>query len=403
MAIEQTGAIYKSFTFDGIDSRDYGVYISGDAVFDAPERDVEMIEIPGRNGAYALDNGRFHNITVTYPAGIFGGSESDFAQGISDLRNALASRKGYCRLEDEYNPGEYRMAVYKSGLEVTPAQLKAGEFSIVFDCKPQRFLKSGEDAVRVNNNDTITNDTQFDAQPLLQVWGHGNIDIGGQGITVENIPVGNVLVMNQVRPIEPGNRVFTLDTSQLEIGDTIGADAVLYLHFGITPKTGYRVKTAPDYQYSASNALENTFGTAHTFTINGWGIPPTIPVVMTDGTNDYNCEYRINVEVKYDGADRITVRRVSVAVNTFGNYATVVPMFGSTAIYADSTKSALGTPLYIDCEMGEAYKLEGGEIISSNAGVSLPASLPVLHPGANVVGFDNTVTKLMVAPRWWIV
>ena len=114
MAITPTpnNSIYKGLVFDDIDSRDYGIYITGSSVFNSPERDVEMIEIPGRNGSYALDNGRFNNIEVTYPAGLFGGSEADFASGIRAFRNALASRIGYKRLEDDYNPNEYRMAVF---------------------------------------------------------------------------------------------------------------------------------------------------------------------------------------------------------------------------------------------------------------------------------------------------
>ena len=184
MGVAQTGAIYKGFTFDGINSKQYGVYISGTAVFNAPERDVEMIEIPGRNGAYALDRRRFSNIEVTYPSGIFGDTDADFAQGISDLRNALASRVGYCRLEDEYNTNEYRLAVYKSGLEVEPAALKAGEFEIIFDCKPQRFLTSGETAQAVASGSTITNPTLFDAKPLIAVDGYGELSIGDYTVTI---------------------------------------------------------------------------------------------------------------------------------------------------------------------------------------------------------------------------
>ena len=76
MAVNKTGAMFKSLTFDGEDSRDYGVYITGQAVFNAPEREVEMISIPGRNGQFALDKGRFENIEVTYPAGIFANTEA---------------------------------------------------------------------------------------------------------------------------------------------------------------------------------------------------------------------------------------------------------------------------------------------------------------------------------------
>ena len=50
--------LFKSLRYGDIDTKEYDVYISGDAVFNSPARDVEMIEIPGRNGAYALDKRR---------------------------------------------------------------------------------------------------------------------------------------------------------------------------------------------------------------------------------------------------------------------------------------------------------------------------------------------------------
>ena len=133
------GAIYKELTFGGDQSGDYGLYISGAGAFNAPQRDVEMVTIPGRNGAFALDHGRFENIEVTYPAGVFGVDDNDFASKVADIRAWLCSKKGYVQLTDEYNPSEYRLAVYKSGLDVSLAELKAGEFDLVFECMPQRF------------------------------------------------------------------------------------------------------------------------------------------------------------------------------------------------------------------------------------------------------------------------
>ena len=190
MAIKPTpnNNMFKSLVFDGVDSRDYGIYITGDAVFNSPERDVEMIEIPGRNGAYALDKGRFSNIKVSYPAGIAGDTEADFREGISAFRNALASRKGYKRLEDDYNPDEYRMAVYKSGLEVTPKALKAGEFTITFDCKPQRFLKSGETAVTIGG--AVTN-PQTESGSIVSIEGTGADKVTSLIAQIEPVQAGS--------------------------------------------------------------------------------------------------------------------------------------------------------------------------------------------------------------------
>ena len=59
---------YGKLIYGDVDSSDYGIYISGEGVYDAPERAVEFVNVPGRNGAIALDQGRYENIKVTYPA-----------------------------------------------------------------------------------------------------------------------------------------------------------------------------------------------------------------------------------------------------------------------------------------------------------------------------------------------
>ena len=155
-------ALFNSLTFDGVNSLDSGIYITGEAVYNAPQRQVEMVTIPGRNGTLAIDQGRFENIEVTYPAGCFADDQSDFASKIMEFRNELASRFGYKRLVDTYHPDEFRLGTYSSGLEVGAVGYhRAGEFDITFDCKPQRFLVSGEETVTIGEwgeTETATGD-----------------------------------------------------------------------------------------------------------------------------------------------------------------------------------------------------------------------------------------------------
>lgn len=175
--------------FGGEDSSTFGIYISGEGVFDAPERTVEMVEIPGRNGALTIDKGKYENIEVTYPAFNYEPAMNDFVDNLSDFRNALCSKKGYQRLEDTFHPDEFRMAVYRSGLEVKPIKYNsASQFDITFDCKPQRFLKSGETVITLTGTDTITNPTLFDSKPLLVVTGTGNLTVNGVQIAISATP-----------------------------------------------------------------------------------------------------------------------------------------------------------------------------------------------------------------------
>lgn len=185
-------AIFNSFIFDDINSLDKGVYITGEAVYNAPERIIEMVEVPGRNGAIAIDQGRFANIEITYPAGAYAVTQEEWAGKIEAIRNILCSRYSYKRLEDTYNPEEYRMGLYKAGLEVAAvAYSRAGEFNITFDCKPQRWLKSGEEEQTFTGQAVIENPTDFEARPLLVVTGYGNLTIGERTFTIAEGPEGS--------------------------------------------------------------------------------------------------------------------------------------------------------------------------------------------------------------------
>ena len=57
--------------------------------------------------------------------------------------------------------------------------------------------------------------------------------------------------------------------------------------------------------------------------------------------------------------------------------------------------------MYIDLDLGEAYKYEGGVPVSVNNGVVIPAELPTLPNGATTITYDNTFTSVKVTPRWW--
>lgn len=409
MAVAKTGALFKALTFDGYSSRNYGIYITGEAVYNAPERDVEMVTIPGRNGAFALDHERFENIEVTYPAGIFADNEEDFADGISSFRNMLCSRQGYCVLQDEYHPDEYRLAVYKSGLEVTPTQLKAGEFDITFECKPQRFLTSGDTAVAVANNGTITNPTLFESNPLLEVKGKGTITMAGHEIKVNDVPLGMVTL----QPAKQNIYDLSYDNNLVQNGDPLYFDEVKAWTSdssfnkdisNIVPGLTSKNKSNADvnmwgYWAEKVNARQIRFyfqyidasfttGTSGYLAIN---VPYTI--TFTDSTTStITYGHRIDYTSGSDEFD------FSVGSKS-GSPITAVA--DTSELTADSTVSALGNPTYIDCEIGEAYKIENDQLISLDNAVELGSNLPVLEPGSNTITYDNTITELKVTPRWW--
>ena len=181
--------LLNHLTYDGVDSSSFGVFISGDGVFDAPARRGEMVSIPGRNGSIFMDEGVFENITIEYPAFIGTGYESLFRQKLGDLRSWLSSRGNYKRLTDTYHPDEFRLGIFREGLEVDPQHItRAGEFTMKFDCKPQRFLVSGETPQTFAASGSITNPELFPSAPLLEIVGTGTLTIGDYSLEIDANP-----------------------------------------------------------------------------------------------------------------------------------------------------------------------------------------------------------------------
>ena len=173
------------FTLDGKCSKDFGVYISGSGTYNAPERDVEMLEIPGRNGSLVIDNQRFRNVELTYPAFI----RTDFPKSAEAVRAWLCAEPGYRRLEDTYHPDKYRMARFSGTVDFeTRALNKSAEFEITFECKPQRFLKNGEAKISARNGMSVFNPTPFTALPLIRVYGtSGTLEVGNIAVQIKKI------------------------------------------------------------------------------------------------------------------------------------------------------------------------------------------------------------------------
>ena len=181
------------FYLDGVSCRQFCISISGEDTFNSAERDIESVPIPGRSGELTLDNKRFKNVPVPYPAIVLG----DFRRNAAAARAWLLSVPGYRRLEDSYHPEEFRLARYYAGLEFKPwAYNRQGEVTITFDCMPQRFLKSGEEAVTLTAAATLYNPTLFEAQPMITVRGSGAGSLTVNGHTVAISEIGTSVTLN---------------------------------------------------------------------------------------------------------------------------------------------------------------------------------------------------------------
>lgn len=177
--------VRKKFLFDGKSSLDFGCYITESDTFNSASKTQSKISVPGRNGDVIVSDNRYDNVPYSIKVGMYGSSENDLHYKIRELRSYLLSRKGYCRLEDDYHSDEYRMAQFADSIDFDITNLIVGEATLTFDAKPQHFLKSGETKLVFTANGKIENPTYFESNPLLRVYGQGKLEIGSGLIKIK--------------------------------------------------------------------------------------------------------------------------------------------------------------------------------------------------------------------------
>ena len=183
--------------FNGIPSTNYGIHVETPPVYATPERDYEVVHIPGRNGDLVIDKGSYQNVTRKYSisVGEIDGNFTTLAAGVSEW---LHSASGYARLEDSYESDYFRLAYYVADAEMENLFHQAGKMLIEFNCKPARFLKAGERAVPFTTDGSISNPTFQKSFPKLTVVvsGSGTLTIGDQTITISGLTNSTRMVID---------------------------------------------------------------------------------------------------------------------------------------------------------------------------------------------------------------
>lgn len=218
-------------TYNGISSSEYGILVEHPPGYHIPERDYEYIHVPGRNGDLLIDKGSYLNSTRTYEIA-FGDDEAVLYSGLPILRREkvpntyppaysyspaissitgpatawigetyhsmaakvarwLHSASGYARLEDTYDPDHFMLASYVNEVDIENVLAHAGRAEIEFNCKPQRYLKSGEDTVYGETGSatygesrtyTFRNRPPFPALPYIKISGTGTLNLLHNGV-----------------------------------------------------------------------------------------------------------------------------------------------------------------------------------------------------------------------------
>jgi phage-related protein len=176
----------ETFYLDGIDARSVGIYLQSPIQFSEAVPILETQSIPGRNGDLIFETGSYENRSGTAFCFCL---QENVENAISSAGRFLMNKRGYRRLETSDDPNHYWMARVENSPQITMRLRTLAPFEVGFDCKPQRFLKSGENAVSFSRSGRIENVYGQNARPLITVYGNGNgsLTIGKYTVSIESI------------------------------------------------------------------------------------------------------------------------------------------------------------------------------------------------------------------------
>lgn len=383
MGIRQFGHV----KFDGVDLADFGVTLSGTGTYNAPDRDVTSMSVPGRNGDLLFDNGRYMNIEVAYPINI----ELGLPDKVQALRAFLLSHKGYFRLEDSYHPDEFKLAQYAGPFEITPtgSNNRYGRMELVFDAKPQRFLKAGEQEIELNftTNPVSVGGTASDAYADLNTYEKAQADSLGY---VGKFPLITLAANTSI--------VYVKDSKKT---------AWLY------PNDHTIFGTDRSYGFNASNNLSagDTYHTAIDISpfLSIWDATQEIYSPSYFGTkivNPTKFPALPLIKVYFDDAYAPGYWELKTA---FGIDSENYAIYDYSKDPRSDTGWMTGNVYTFDCELFDAYSADvktNGDPINHNAGTTFEGQI-VLPPGESVFRVSNFnasfthVDRITITPRWW--
>lgn len=179
------------FIFRGIDSRDIGVVVEDMFDVHRPKRNVQTIQVPGRDGRLTQDDGTYDTYTISGKVNCFGAPLSDVY--------AWLSGSGDLILGDEPT---------RSIRASTTAQIKNTRFrcdgcydslQVSFDCQPFRYhveqTEGANDIILTSSPATVSNPGTHKCAPRLTIEGTGTavLTIGTQIVEVEELAGGVII------------------------------------------------------------------------------------------------------------------------------------------------------------------------------------------------------------------
>lgn len=158
-------------------------------------RKLDAQAVPGRNGDIIYPQEAFNNYVQPYEVYV-SAEQMRLPAAMRGVGAWLCGPRGYQTLVDSYDIDTYREAYYVGPLNVDSILHRFGRATIEFNCKPQRFLRDGDEEIQVVSGQEINNPTPFAAKPLITVTGTGPgvLIVGNRAVEIKSFAEESVIL-----------------------------------------------------------------------------------------------------------------------------------------------------------------------------------------------------------------
>lgn len=163
------------FIYDGISSADFNIIITKTNQLSSPERNIEIIEIDGRNDHLLIDKGNYKPFNLEIECYI-DAEENNICEISRNIKKWLQSDFKFKKLIFSDDPEYYYEASCINKLDIEEVINLLGEFKITFLCNPLKKKINSDFPIVLTNNTTLYNENIV-SNPYIKVVGSGNITV----------------------------------------------------------------------------------------------------------------------------------------------------------------------------------------------------------------------------------
>lgn len=213
---------------DDIPCTKVGIKVYKSNILSAPSRNLEFVEVQGRNGALTIDNG-FNDFTLNLECALVNEHEE-----VESMAQLARRAKKYlldgtnCKLQTNEDMDFYLLGTYSSDIDIEEAIENFGLFQAQFRCKPYR-LSNKSRTVEITTQNTIVKNTEYKTKPVIDVYGTGDItiSINAQEVILKDLEgyiqldcdLMNATTVNSLNKTVNANHKMYSDFPILEEGD----------------------------------------------------------------------------------------------------------------------------------------------------------------------------------------